>query len=220
MTTAKFITFEGPEGSGKSTHIKRLAKFLEAQGCQVVTTREPGGTPLSEKIRDLIQHSKDGEVPLDRTELLLFLASRAQHVEEYIQPKLKAGVWVLCDRFCDSTFAYQGCGRGFDMNVVRKLNDFAVDGLKPDLTLLIDVSPETSRERLAHRHSDGTTEPDRIEQEKDDFHVRLRNGYLDLANAEPDRFFVVNAERERPVVEQDIRKFVLNRFFQTPDSKL
>lgn len=209
----KFITFEGPEGSGKSTHIKRLAKFLEDRGINVETTREPGGTPLSEKIRNLIQHSEKNEEPCDRTELLLFLASRAQHVEEFIQPKLEAGTWILCDRFYDSTFAYQGCGRGFEMEVVRKLNDFAVDGLRPDLTLLIDVSPETSRKRLAHRHRGGDTSPDRIEQEKDDFHVRLRNGFLELAEAEQDRFHVVNAEREQPVVEQDIREFVSRRFF-------
>lgn len=211
--TGKFITFEGPEGSGKSTHIKKLARFLESQGVDVVTTREPGGTVLGERIRNLIQHSEEGEIPVDRTELLLFLASRAQHVQELIVPALEAGSWILCDRFYDSTLAYQGCGRGFDLEEVRALNNFAVNGLQPDLTLLIDVSPETSRARLAHRHKGGETAPDRIESEKDDFHVRLRNGFLELAEAEQDRFYVVNAEREHSVVAQDIRNFVKNRFF-------
>ena len=213
MATGKFITFEGPEGSGKSTHIGKLAAFLEHRGIHVVTTREPGGTPLSEKIRGLIQHSAEEEEPVDRTELLLFLASRAQHVEEFIIPNLAAGNWVLCDRFYDSTFAYQGSGRGFNPDIVRRLNDFAVNGLKPDLTLLIDVSPATSRERLAHRHMGGNSAPDRIEQENDDFHVRLRDGFLHLAAAEPERFYVVDAEREQAVVEADIRNYVAKRFF-------
>ena len=212
MKIGKFITFEGPEGSGKSTHIKKLARFLNSQGIDVVTTREPGGTTLGERIRNLIQHSAEGEVPVDRTELLLFLASRAQHVQEFIVPALKTGSWVLCDRFDDSTMAYQGCGRGFDLDEVRNLNNFAVNGLKPDLTLLIDVSPETSRQRLANRHRGRDSSPDRIELEEDDFHVRLRNGFLKLAEDEQDRFFMVDAERNQTVVEMDIRNFVTNRF--------
>lgn len=214
MTTGKFITFEGPEGGGKSTHIKKLALFLASKGVEVVTTREPGGTALGEKIRDLIQHSEAGTVPLDRAELLLFLASRAQHVQEVIRPMLNKGRWVLCDRFYDSTLAYQGFGRGFDIPQLRSLNDFAVDHLKPDLTLLIDVSPATSRERLAQRHCAGVSAPDRIESESDDFHVRLRNGYLTLAGQEKERFHVVDAERVQSVVEEDIRSLVASRFFQ------
>jgi len=209
----KFITFEGPEGSGKSTHIKRLATFLESKGVDVATTREPGGTPLGEHIRNLIQHSAADEVPHDRTELLLFLASRAQHVQEFILPKLEAGMWVLCDRFYDSTMAYQGYGRGLDLEELKKLNSFAVSGLKPDLTLLIDVSPETSRKRLAQRHSSGEIKPDRIEKEEAEFHERLHDGFLEMAELEHDRFYVVNAEREQPVVEADIQNFVTKRFF-------
>ncbi|MCK5794956.1 MAG: dTMP kinase [Anaerolineales bacterium] len=211
--TGKFITFEGPEGSGKSTHIKKLAYFLAIQGIEIMITREPGGTPLGERIRNLIQHSNEGEEPVDRTELLLFLASRAQHVQEVINPALKAGSWVLCDRFYDSTLAYQGYGRGFDLDELKALNDFAVNGMKPDLTLVIDVSPETSRTRLAKRHSSPSSSPDRIEAEEDAFHRRLRDGFLTLAEAEKERFYVVNAEREQGVVEQDICEFVKQRFF-------
>jgi len=212
MATGKFITFEGPEGSGKSTHIKQLSIFLAKQEINVVTTREPGGTILGEKIRNLIQHSSEGEAPVNRAELLLFLASRAQHVQEFIQPALAAGSWVLCDRFYDSTMAYQGYGRGFDLKELKTLNDFAVNALKPDLTLLIDVSPGTSRSRLASRHQGGNTTPDRIEREQDDFHNRLRDGFLMLADAEQDRFHVVNAEQEQSIVEDDIQSFVIHRF--------
>ncbi|MFO7936549.1 MAG: dTMP kinase [Kiritimatiellia bacterium] len=208
----KFITFEGPEGSGKSTHIRKLAQFLEEQGVDLVRTREPGGTPLNEKIRELIQYGEDCEVPCDRCELLLFLACRAQHVDEFIVPELEAGRWVLCDRFHDSTFAYQGCGRGFEKEQIKQLNDFAVNGLNPDLTLLIDVSPETSRQRLKNRHISGIAAPDRIEKEKADFHVRLRNGFLELAEMEPDRFYVVDAERDCNLVQSDIRNIVSERF--------
>jgi len=219
MVRGKFITFEGPEGSGKSTHIKKLAFFLEQQGVDVTITREPGGTPLGENIRNLIQHSKRGEEPVDRTELLLFLASRAQHVQELIKPELETGRWVLCDRFTDSTMAYQGFGRGFDLDELEALNDFAVDHLKPDLTLLIDVSPETSKARLAKRHSSPLSSPDRIEAEQDDFHRRLRDGFLQLACTELERFHVVDAEREQGIVEMEIREVVKQRFLCSPTTK-
>ncbi|MFA7173591.1 MAG: dTMP kinase [Kiritimatiellia bacterium] len=219
MVTGKFITFEGPEGGGKSTHIQKLALFLASRGVDVVATREPGGTALGEKIRALIQHSVDGTAPVDRAELLLFLASRAQHVQELIQPMLIAGRWVLCDRFNDSTLAYQGFGRGFDIHQLQLLNNFAVNNLKPDLTLLIDVSPATSRQRLAQRHRGGISAPDRIEAESDGFHVRLRDGYLTLAKQEKGRFYVVDAEREQSVVEHEICEVIKQRFF-CPSSTL
>ncbi|MCL2105240.1 MAG: dTMP kinase [Kiritimatiellaeota bacterium] len=203
----KFITFEGPEGSGKTTHIQLLRKFLEARGIQVSVTREPGGTPLGEKIRGLLQHDPN-DVPVTRAEVLLFLACRAQHVEQHIRPELAQGKWVLCDRFEDSTMAYQGYARGFDLALLDRMNDFAANGLRPDLTLLLDVSPETSRARLAARPST----PDRIEREHGGFHVRVRDGFLDLAKNAPERFMVVNSEREQEAVSTDICSVVAERF--------
>ncbi len=206
-----FITFEGPEGSGKSTHIRALKTYLEARGIDVVLTREPGGTPLGEAIRGLLQHDHS-EAPVARAEVLLFLASRAQHVEQLIRPALAAGKWVLCDRFDDSTFAYQGYGRGFDLQELKAVNSFAIHGLRPDLTVLLDVMPETSRARLAARQAVTATAPDRIEREAEDFHVKMRNGFLALAQQEPHRFAVINTEREADCVAADVRAAVA-RFF-------
>ena len=207
VARGKFITFEGPEGSGKSTHIRLLKAFLEARGIKVVMTREPGGTPLGEAIRGLLQHDH-GEEPIARAEVLLFLACRAQHVERLIRPALDAGTWVLCDRFDDSTMAYQGYARGFDLGLLAEVNNFAVNGLRPDLTVLLDVSPETSRARLAERQA----APDRIEREHDSFHVKVRDGFLDLAQKEPERFVVINTEHEQRAMEEAICTAVANRF--------
>lgn len=212
MSNGKFITFEGPEGGGKSTHIRLLADFLRERGVQVVLTREPGGTPTGEAIRGLLQHDGAGESPTNRTEVLLFLASRAQHVERLIKPALTSGTWVLCDRFDDSTLAYQGYGRGFDLSVLCAMNGFATDGLTPDLTVLLDVSPETSRQRLLDRQAQTTDTPDRIEREAQAFHVRLRNGFLELAKKTPARFAVVNAEQDLQQVSAVIRTAVTQRF--------
>jgi len=206
-----FITFEGPEGSGKSTHIRALKTDLESRGIEVVLTREPGGTPLGEAIRGLLQHDHS-ETPVARAEVLLFLASRAQHVEQLIRPALAAGKWVLCDRFDDSTLAYQGYGRGFDVQELKTVNSFAVHGLRPDLTILLDVAPETSRARLVARQAMTATAPDRIEREAEDFHVKMRNGFLALAQNEPHRFAVINTERESDCVAADVRAAVA-RFF-------
>ena len=205
--TGKFITFEGPEGSGKSTHIKLLKAFLEARGIEVVMTREPGGTPLGEEIRKILQHDHS-EAPVPHAEVLLFLASRAQHVERLIRPALAQGKWVLCDRFDDSTFAYQGYGRGFPMEGLRAVNAFAVSGLRPDLTVLLDVAPQTSRDRLAARQATTATAPDRIEREAATFHEKVRNGFLALAAEEPDRIAVISTERDREAVAADVRKAV------------
>ncbi|MEI7945660.1 MAG: dTMP kinase [bacterium] len=203
----KFITFEGPEGSGKSTHIKLLKAFLEARGIEIVMTREPGGTPLGEEIRKILQHDHS-EAPVPHAEVLLFLASRAQHVERLIRPALAQGKWVLCDRFDDSTFAYQGYGRGFPMEGLRAVNAFAVSGLRPDLTVLLDVAPQTSRERLAARQATTATAPDRIEREAAAFHEKVRNGFLALAAESPDRIAVISTERDREAVAADVRKAV------------
>lgn len=201
----KFIAFEGPEGSGKSTHIRFLADHLRNLGIPVVVTREPGGTPTGEAIRKLLQHNESGEAPVPRAEVLLFLASRAQHVECRIRPALEAGAWVLCDRFEDSTFAYQGYGRGFELDELRAVNTFSTGGTHPDLTILLDVRPETSRERLSVRQAAISAGPDRIESEADDFHVRLRNGFLEMARFSPDRFAVIDTEREQELVAADVR---------------
>jgi dTMP kinase len=204
MAKGKLITFEGPEGSGKSTHIRLLADFLRARGVTVTQTREPGGTPMGEAIRRLLQHNESGESTVDRAEVLLFLASRAQHVERLIRPALERGDWVLCDRFEDSTFAYQGYGRGFDLCALRSANAFATAGLKPDLTFLLDVSPAAGRERLRIRQAETAVGPDRIERETDAFHSRLRDGFLELARSEPARFVVVSTEREQMDVSLEI----------------
>lgn len=206
-----FITFEGPEGSGKSTHIRALKAHIESRGIDVVLTREPGGTPLGEAIRGLLQHDHS-EAPVARAEVLLFLASRAQHVEQLIRPALAAGLWVLCDRFDDSTLAYQGYGRGFDVQELKAVNSFAIHGLRPDLTILLDVTPETSRARLAARQAMTATAPDRIERETGDFHLKMRNGFLSLAQQEPQRFAVINTERDAECVAADVRVAV-ERFF-------
>ena len=188
----KFITFEGPEGGGKSTHIRLLAERLRAEGRTVLVTREPGGTPLAEKIRGLVRDELD-DPPVTRSEVLLFLAARAQVVSQVIRPALARGEWVLCDRFADSTFAYQGYGRGIDVGLLRNFNDFATEGLVPDLTILLDVPLEVSRARLAARQAATATAADRIEQAGTMFHRRLREGCLELALADPKRFAVVDS---------------------------
>ena len=219
MVNGKFITFEGPEGSGKSTHIRLLAAYLREQGIEVIVTREPGGTPTGEAIRNLLQHGGAGEVPVPRAEVLLFLASRAQHVERLIRPALDSGSWVLCDRFDDSTMAYQGYGRGFDVHELRVINHFATHGLKPDLTLLLDVLPEISRARLQARQVQTSAAPDRIEREAEAFHIRLRNGFLELARQEPDRFLVLETVGEQEQVASAIRTAVIRRLMGgSPDA--
>lgn len=188
----RFITFEGGEGCGKSTQVKRLAEHLASKGIEVVLTREPGGTRLAELIRGLLKDERE-DPPCDRSELLLFLAARAQLVRNVIEPALASGKWVLSDRFSDSTFAYQGYGRGLPLDVLRLANDFACDGLKPDLTLLLDVRPEVAAARMRRREAATNTSADRIEQAGDGFHSRLRAGFLEMAKAEPERIRVVDA---------------------------
>ncbi len=183
MARGKFITLEGPEGAGKSTHLRLLAEKLQAQGIKVLTTREPGGTKLGEAVRGMLQFDTAGESPVPTAELLLFLASRAQLVANVIRPALERGEWVLSDRFCDSTFAYQGFGRGMDVAKLRVLNAFATEDLLPDMTLLLDISQEESRRRVEDRKGAA----DRFEQERDAFHLRLAEGFRTLAQEEPER---------------------------------
>ena len=192
MARGKFITFEGGEGGGKTTQIRRLKEALAREGVEAVLTREPGGTWLSEEIRRLIK-DQAMDAPCDRSELLLFLAARAQLVRNVIRPALEAGKWVLSDRFSDSTLAYQGYGRGLPLDDLRRMNDFACEGLKPDLTLLLDVDPEVSRTRMRRREAATATTADRIERAGEAFHARLRAGFAELAKAEPERIVTIDA---------------------------
>jgi len=198
MQPARFITFEGGEAVGKSTQIERLAARLKERGDEVLVTREPGGTPLGEQIRHLLKHAPEGQGMNPKTELLLFLASRAELVRKVIGPALDRGAWVLCDRFHDSTIVYQGAGRGIPLEVVERLNAFALGVRLPGLTLVLDVDPTIARARALERAGSiaavaaGGT-PDRMEQESADFFARVRQGYADLAQAHPDRVKIVPA---------------------------
>ena len=208
MPKGRFITFEGGEGCGKSTQCRRLCEALEERGIDVLLTREPGGTWLAESIRHLIKDQNE-DPPCDRSELLLFLAARAQLVRNVIRPALEAGKWVVCDRFSDSTIAYQGYGRGLPLDTVRMANDFACDGLAPDLTLLLEVSPETARARRLARENSTNTSADRIENAGDGFHARIANGFLQLAAENPGRIKRIDANGDADDVWGKIWKFVL-----------
>jgi dTMP kinase len=197
-----FITFEGPEGSGKSTHILQLARWLRGAGRRVLVTREPGGTALAQTLRKFLLHTKTPVAPL--AELLLYEADRAQHVAEYILPALKRGQWVLCDRFADSTVAYQGYGRGLDLELIHTLNRIASFGRSPDLTILLDVSAERGL-RQASAKKKGM---DRLEQAGLAFHQRVRRGFLRLAAGEPRRFRIVQQQRDPLETQQLIRQAV------------
>jgi len=199
MSRGAFITFEGTEGSGKSTQISLLAVRLRAMGHTVRTLREPGGTPIGEEIRHTLKHSHDNEAMTAETELLLMNASRAQLVREVIQPALNAGQIVLCDRFFDSTTAYQGYGRQLDLKMVEAIIQVAVGQTRPDLTLLLMVSPELSQQRLLARQSTLPFMRDRMEEADAAFFQRVAVGYRAIATAEPQRIRRVQAEG--PVAE-------------------
>lgn len=200
MPPGRLITFEGPEGGGKTTQAVRLIRRLEALGLPVLRVREPGGTPTGEAIRDILQHDRVGEPICAETEALLFAASRAQLVRHRILPALEAGTWVVCDRFADSTTAYQGFGRGFPVEDMILINRFAIDGAEPDVTVLLDVDGDTGRARLAARHELTGSGPDRIEREDQAFHTRVRDGYLALAQRFPQRFRVIDAAGDEETV--------------------
>jgi len=192
-----FITFEGAEGSGKSYQASQLHKRLSALGIQVVLTREPGGTAPGEMIARLLKWAQDAEIsPL--TELFLFNASRAQHMKDIIQPALESGKVVICDRFADSTTSYQGYGHGLDLEMVKYINYTTTGGLRPDLTVLLDITPEEGFGRKKGRKRD------RFEREDIDFHRRVREGYLKLAAEEPQRWLVVDASQSRTKIKEVI----------------
>ncbi len=201
-----FITLEGPEGSGKTSQMPLLAEFLRQQGFLVLTTREPGGTPIGEQIRAVI-HKLDNNDMEKRTEILLFQASRAQLVAKVIRPHLDIGGVVLCDRYADSTLAYQGYGQQTDLSQLRTLIDFATGGLKPDLTLLLDLEVEIGLQRRAK----GGGEWNRLDAMEVAFHRRVRQGYLELAAAEPQRWVIVDASRPQEQVQQELRRITLAR---------
>ena len=208
MAKSLFITFEGTEGCGKTTQINLLAQRLQALGHRVRTLREPGGTPIGEEIRHTLKHSKVNVTMTYETELLLMNASRAQLVRETIRPALAVGEIVLCDRFYDSTTAYQGYGRGLDLGLVRSVIDFAVGDTRPDLTLLLHVPPEVSAERLQSRQSTLPFVRDRIEEGDRYFFERVAQGYEAIAAAEPNRVRVVSGAGAIDVVCENIWELV------------
>lgn len=195
-----FITFEGIDGAGKSTQIERLARRLEEHGESVLVTREPGGTPLGEKIRGLLL----AEDMMPRTETLLFFAGRAEHAETKIRPALASGTWVLSDRFTDATYAYQVGGKGFSGEEVESLENWTLGTFRPDGTVLFDLSPEVAAARRAAR-SGGD---DRFERESTEFFSRVREAYLDRAVRNPERFLIVNAESSADEIEREIAEWV------------
>lgn len=208
MRAGRFITFEGPEGGGKTTQAKRLLARLREAGRDVLYTREPGGTPTGEAIRGILQHDKAGEPLCDETEVFLFAASRAQLVRSVILPALERGTIVVCDRFADSTTAYQGYGRGFPVEQMLAINAFAIGDAVPDVTLLLDVPVNLGFQRIAERQRQLFEGADRIEREARAFHERVRNGYLELAQKWPNRFRCVEAARTPDEVEQSIWEIV------------
>ncbi|MEO2083851.1 MAG: dTMP kinase [Desulfurobacteriaceae bacterium] len=194
-----FITFEGIEGSGKSTQAKLLYEWFLDRGRRVVLTREPGGTEAAERIRDLILREWEESFP-PFSELCLYLAARGFHVKNLIKPSLSEGAVVICDRFSDSTLAYQGYGRGLDLELIKEMNREATEGIKPDLTFLIDVPVEVGLERIGKRRRD------RIEGESLEFHRRVRRGFLDIAGKEPERVVVVDGTGSR----EEVFEFILS----------
>ena len=208
-----FITLEGVEGCGKSTQIRLLSEQLKRAGFSVITTREPGEGVVGERIRNILLATSSGELQA-LTEFFLLLADRRQHVKTFIEPAVESGSVVICDRYIDSSSAYQGSGRGLSAEFIRNLNDIATDNLKPDLTLLLDMDSSTglgrSKERLKQLNM--FEEEGRFEVESSAFHRRVREGYLQLAAENPERFSIVNADRDMDVIARDIWEIVKNRF--------
>lgn len=201
-----FITIEGPDGGGKTTQMNMLVPVLEEQGLDFVRTREPGGTDIGDQIRSVIMNMKNKAMN-PRAEILLFCASRAQLVEELIRPSLENGKIVLCDRYADSTMAYQGYGHGLDRDALGQLLHFATGGLKPDLTLLLDISAEAGLRRRIVNHD----EWNRMDDYALRFHERVRNGYLEMAAAEPERFAVINADRSIEEIHEEIVSTIMQK---------
>ncbi len=210
-----FITFEGPEGCGKTTQSKLLADLLASMGYNVVLTHEPGGTNIGEKIRKMLLDPQNGEM-LPFSELFLFLASRYQLVNELIEKQLEAGNIVICSRYTDATLAYQGYGRGLDINILNQLNDIATNKIYPDLTILLDMNPESGlvrvKERIENKKENIVIpmEKDRIEEERIEFHTRVREGYLDLCRKYPARIKRIDADDTLENVQAKVKELVID----------
>ncbi|TAJ76829.1 MAG: dTMP kinase [Gallionellaceae bacterium] len=199
MSKAKFITFEGVDGAGKSTHLEWFANALRQRGIGLLVTREPGGTPLGERLRDILLHH-----PMHaETEALLMFAARREHVELVIRPALQRGTWVISDRFSDASFAYQGGGRGVELSKLAQLEQWVHGDLQPDLTLLFDIPIEVARQRLANNIS-----LDRFEQERGSFFEKVRQAYLARSQKAPARFAVIHAEKTRDEVQKSLEKII------------
>lgn len=214
------ITFEGSEGCGKSTQLKRLAVRLEKRGIAAAVFREPGGTAIGEAIRHLLQHSEENHGMTPETELLLFEASRSQLVREKIQPALHRGDWVICDRFFASTTVYQGAARHLDPGLVKKLNDFAISDCIPDLTFVLDIDRATAQSRLGNRKKIR----DRMEEQSEEFHERVIHAYRELAKKEPNRVILIDGRISADAIENQIWNALAQRFpdvgkHQTPNIK-
>lgn len=202
MTRGRFITFEGIDGAGKSTHLAWSQQFLQGKGIKLVVTREPGGTPTGEQLRELLLGS---DQPIHaETEALMMFASRRQHLEEVIQPALQRGDWVLCDRFTDASFAYQGGGRGVSKGKLEALENWTHPHLQPDLTLFFDVSAEVGRDRVARIKS-----PDRFERESAAFFSRVRDAYLDRMRGAPQRIVRIDSGRTIPEIQKKVEERLL-----------
>jgi dTMP kinase len=200
-----FITFEGIDGCGKSTQLRMLAGELRVRGLPVIATREPGGTPLGQKLRTALLDVKEEVDPL--TELLVFAADRAQHVRKHLLPALERNQIVLSDRYADATVAYQGAGRGFKPELIEEIVQLATDGLKPDLTLLFDLSVADAAIRTRKRVQNKRT--DRLDVENEDFHTRVRNAYVEIAKAEPNRFRIIDARGSVDQTQRRVMEIVI-----------
>lgn len=197
-----FITIEGTDGAGKSTQIELLTEYLSKKGRDVLVTREPGGTPIGEKIREIILDTENSEMS-DITEAMLYAASRAQHVNEKIKPALLEGKIVICDRFVDSSIAYQSSARGISRELIEDINKYAVCGITPDITLYFDITPEEGIKRKKNMH-----ELDRIEKEKEDFHKRVYDGYQNLLKLYPERIKRVDASKSISDVHKQVIEYI------------
>jgi dTMP kinase len=202
-----FITLEGIEGSGKTTQINHLCRFLENKNHECVITREPGGTEIGKKIRSILLDPKNKDME-PMTELLLYFSDRAQHINQIVNPALSEGKTVICDRYFDATLVYQGYARGLDMKLITRLHELVLEGLEPDLTFLLDISPEIGLARAWKQIDKGSRTGDetRFEKEAISFHQKIRAGYLELARLKPQRFQIIDASQEKEKVRIDIEK--------------